>query len=239
MMEFMMLRFALAGVIAISVGAAKEPLQPVEVKTVQSAGYTPRATVRIGGTSGELNVETWDQPRVEATLSAVEYAEAHDREAVKRHLERIVIAVEKGGGDIDVNLKLPKRQFPGRLLRGKTNASLKITVMVPKDATLVIRHENGSVLVYDSDADIDARARFGDIVLQLANSRKYAFDARVRVGTVYTDYEGKYRQPVLVGQKFVTEGGPDAHRIMARVAVGGISIVSTAPAIVTPATPLH
>jgi hypothetical protein len=236
----MMRRIALVAAMSFSLLQAKEPLQAVEVKTVQTADHTRGAAVRIEGTAGELNVETWDQPRVQATLSSVEYAEAHDQAAEKKKLERIRLVVEKESGDVVVEMKAPKRHFWGRLLGGKTDASITCTVMVPLNAKLVVRHGNGTVVVYGSDADIDATAGFGDIVLQLASTGKYSVDARVRVGTVYTDYQGKYRQPILVGQKFVTEAGPGARKVTARVGVGGISIVSTAPPLSSSGpAPLH
>ena len=72
--------------------------------------------------------------------------------------------------------------------------------MVPRDAKLVVRHENGSVFVYGAANDVDAKARFGDIVLQLADPGQYGINAKVNVGGVYTDYSGRYRHPVLVGR---------------------------------------
>lgn len=222
--------------------AAAQPLQPVEVRTTQAADFTAGAAVHISGTAGELNIGTWDQPRVEATLSRTEYANAREQDRVKQRLERIAITVQKSGNDIDVAMTVPKRNFLARRLRGKTNADVSVRVMVPRTAKLVIDHGNGSVVVYDSSGDIDARAHFGDIVLQLAHADQFAIDARVNVGGIYTDYAGKYRRPLLVGNKFVSPGAAGAHRVTARVAMGGISIVSTVP---TPepgnpsSTPLH
>jgi hypothetical protein len=225
--------------------AAAQPLQPVEVRTTQSADFTPGSTIRIGGTAGELNIATWEQPRVEATLSRTEYANAREQDRVKKNLERIAITVKKSGNDVDVEMTAPKRNFLARRLRGKTNADVIVRVMVPKNAKLAIDHGNGSVIIYDAGGDIDARAHFGDIVLQLAHADQFAIDARVTVGGIYTDYAGKYRRPLLIGNKFVSAAaaGARARRVTARVAMGGISIVSTVP---TPepgspasSTPLH
>jgi hypothetical protein len=212
---------------------AKAPMQRVEVTTVQSADYTAGATVRIVGTAGELNVEAWDQPRVEATLTGSDYADASERDGVKKNLQRIGFTVAKSGNDIAVELKAPSRHFWARWLRGKTNATLVCRVMVPRDAKLVVRHEDGSVVIYGVAGDIDAAARFGDIVLQLADPAQYSIDAKTRMGGVYTDYEGKYRRRVLVGEKLDTTGAAGAHKVLARVRIGGIDIVKMGPVATT------
>lgn len=225
------MRLQLASVALLSFAGlhAGSPLQPVDVKTTAAADYAPGATVRVEGTAGELDIETWDQPRVEATLVRTEYADARERDTVQKRLEKIALAVEKQGGDITVRLETPRRNFLMRWLRGKTNATLECRVMVPKDAKLLVRHQDGSVLVYGSGADIDASVRFGDLTLQLADPGQYALDAKVRVGGVYTDYAGRYRTRVLVGQKFESEGGANAHKVRLRVATGGIEIVKMTP----------
>jgi hypothetical protein len=236
----MMLRIGLAAVVCISVAGAKAPLQPVEVKTVRAVDYAKGMAVRIAETAGQLNIEAWDQPRVQATLSSVEWAEPHEQARVKKKLARIGLVVEKESGDVTVEMQAPSRHFWARLLRGKTNATITCTVMIPRDAALIVRHGDGAVVVYGAGGDIDATARFGDIVLQLATPGKYSMDARVRVGGVYTDFEGKYRQPLLVGQKFVTDGGAGARKVTARVGIGGISIVSAAPPLsLSGPAPLH
>lgn len=236
MMEDMIRRIAPLALLTLATAAIEVPtikaqahLEPVEVKTVHSAEFAPGATVRIGGTAGELNIEAWDQPRVEATLTRTEYADADERDHIKKHLERIGLTVAKHGNDIAVELNAPKRNFIMRWLRGKTNATLVCRVMVPRDAKLVVRHDNGSVFVYGAAGNIDAKAHFGDIVLQLADPGRYAIDAKVKLGGVYTDYSGKSRHPVLVGEKFASQAPAGAHTVTLRVAIGGISIVKMGP----------
>ncbi|MGH9564832.1 MAG: hypothetical protein ACRD4I_02510, partial [Candidatus Angelobacter sp.] len=80
----MMPRIALLTAALCTAGAAQSPLQPVDVTTVKSADAAAGAAVRIEGTAGELNIETWDEPRVEATLTRTEYARPGRRDAVKR-----------------------------------------------------------------------------------------------------------------------------------------------------------
>ena len=208
---------------------ASTPQQPIDVKTFQSVNFTRGGTVRIGGTVGELNVETWDQPHVEATLTRTEYTDRDERDEKKRKLGRIGLAVAKRGNDVDVSVTIPKRIFIARWLRGKTNATLVTRVMVPRDAKLVVRHENGSVFIYDAANDVDAKARFGDIVLQLADPGRYGINAKVSVGGVYTDYSGRYRHPVLVGEKFASNAPAGGHSVTLRVEIGGISIVKMGP----------
>lgn len=231
------MRFQLAPLALFSLFGlhAQAPLEPVNVKTVAAADYTAGATVRIEGTAGELNIETWDQPRVEATLVRTEYADASDRNEAQKRLEKIAMPVTKQGNVVAVRLETPKRFFLMRWLRGKTNAALECRVMVPRDAKLVVRHQNGSVLVYGSAADIDATVHLGDLTLQLADPGQYAFDAAVRVGGVYSDYSGKFHGRRWVGQKFATDGGGNSHKVRLRVGIGGIEISKMTP---TPATGL-
>ncbi len=204
-------------------------MQSVQAVTTKSVDFPAGGTITIGGTAGELDIEAWDQPRVEATLTRSEYADADERDEAKKKLEKIGLTVEKAGNDIAVELKTPHRHFLARLLRGKTNATLVCRVMVPRDAKLVVRHENGSVMVYGAAGDIDATARFGDVVLQLADPGQYAIDAKAKMGGVYTDYSGHYRTRILVGESLLSDASAGAHKIRIRVAIGGISIIKMGP----------
>jgi hypothetical protein len=236
MMEDMIRRFAPLALLTFLTAAietpamqAKAPEEAVEVKTVKSAAVTPGAVIRIAGTAGELNIEAWDEPRVEATLTRTKYADADERDRMKKKLERIGLAVEKRGNDIAVDVTTPKGGFFPRWFRSKATADLACRVMVPRNAKLVVRHEDGSVFVYGAEGSIDATARYGDITVQLADPGKFAINARVKIGGVYTDYSGKYRRPVLVGEKFASEAPGGGRDVTLRVAVGGISIVKMGP----------
>jgi hypothetical protein len=208
---------------------AKAPLKPLNVTTTQSADFTAGATVRIAGTAGELDIQAWDEPRVQATLTSTEYADAGERDEVKKKLERIGLTVEKRGGDVAVDLKTPSRHFWARWLRGKTNATVVLRVLVPRDAKLVVRHEDGSVMVYGVAGDIDASVRFGDIVLQLADPAQYSIHAKIRFGGVYTDYEGSEHHRMPLGENFLSDGGAGAHKLTLQVYMGGIDIVKMGP----------
>ena len=86
-------------------------MQSVQAVTTKSVDFPAGATITIGGTAGELDIEAWDQPRVEATLTRSEYADADERDEAKKKLEKIGLTVEKAGNDIAVELKTPHRHF--------------------------------------------------------------------------------------------------------------------------------
>lgn len=207
---------------------AQVPLERVEVKTLQSAAYTPGGTVRIEGTAQELDVETWDEPRVEATLTRTEYVGPSDRDNMKKNLARIGVAVAKSGNDVSVTMTFPHRNFLGRWFRGKTDADVHCHVMVPRNARLFVRHQNGNLTVYGVTGDIDAKVHYGDIVLQLPDPGQYGFKARVNMGGVFSDYPGKIPHKVWVGRDYSAQAG-SGNKITAHVDIGGITLVKMFP----------
>jgi hypothetical protein len=236
MMEHMKSRFSrVVGlpVLWLSVAGAlnaQAKFTPVDVTTTASVDYTPGAVIHIEGTVGELNVEAWDRPRVEATLTRTQYTKEKDRDDEKQRLEKIGISVKEEEGEIAIAEQIPKRHFWGRLARGKTDAALTCRVMVPRDAKIEVRHQNGSVTLYGMAGDVDATAQFGSIVVQLADPAKYSLDVRTRAGGVYTEYP---RQKKKAPKEVVSSGAPGAHTVRVRVAIGTIDIVKMGPVAAT------
>jgi hypothetical protein len=217
--------------LALAAGLNAQPkFAPVDVTTTASVEYTPGAVIQIEGTVGELNVEAWDQPRVEATLTRTQYTKEKDRDEERQRLDKIGLTAVKEEGGIAVKLEIPKRHFWGRLTRGKTDAALTCRVMVPRDAKIEVRHQNGSVTLYGMAGDVDATAQFGSVVVQLADPGKYALDLRTRAGGVYTEYP---RQKKKAPKEVVSNGAPGAHTVRVRVAIGTIDIVKMGPVAAT------
>jgi hypothetical protein len=207
---------------------AQVPLERVEVTTSHSADFTPGGTVRIEGTAQELNVEAWDQPRVEATLTRTEYEGPAGKDNTKKNLERIGLTVQKSGNDVAVTMKFPSRNFLARWFLGKTNADVVCRVMVPRNAKLLVRHQNGSLTVYGVAGDIDAKVHYGDITLQLPDPGQSGFKTRVNMGSIFSDYPGKIPHKVWVGRDYSAEAG-SGHKITAHVDIGGITLVKMFP----------
>jgi hypothetical protein len=196
------------------------------VVTTDRVDFAAGGTIRFEGSVGELNIEGWDQPQVEVTLSRVDYADAAGKDREKGKLARITVKAEKGSGnELVIRTTLPHRNYFVRKVRGATDSDMNYRVMVPRDSHLVIHHGNGDVVVYDVGGDVEATARVGAIAIQLDDPAQYAIDARSRVGTVYTDYEGKYRTPLVLGTGFVASAPAPAHRVYVRVRIGDIDIV--------------
>jgi hypothetical protein len=205
---------------------AKAPERSVEVTTVDKEDLAGGGTIRISTVDGELHVEGWDQPTVEITLARTAFchASAKEMEEGEARLKGIEVVVRKtNSGDLEISSRFPARNWLLRTFRGPGDFSLDYRVKVPRNAKLVIRHDVGDVLLHGVAADIDARNRAGDIVLQLPETDRYAIDARCEIGNVYSDFDGAHRSPHLVGEQFDTTA-VEAHRIHLRVLIGGISI---------------
>jgi len=211
----------MAGAALLAMGGGAE--RPVQVVTTESVDYSG-GTIRLTSMYGELNVEMWEEPRVEvtATRTAFRHADSKDEEQGKAYLNRIKVAVKKAAnGDVEVTTQFPGRNRFMRAIRGLGDFNLDYRVKVPRNARLEIRHGVGDVMIEGVDGDIDAKVKSGDIVVQLPSSGNYAIDAKTSLGTVYSDTDGKQGSSYLVGQRL--EGG-SGHTVHLRVSVGGISI---------------
>jgi hypothetical protein len=204
----------------------KTPVQPVQVVTTDRVDFAAGGTIRFEGSVGELNIEGWDQPQVQVTLTRFDYADATGKDSEKGKLERIAVKTEKrSGNELVITTTLPHRNYFVRKVRGATNSDMNYRIMVPRDSHLIVHHGNGDVIVYDVGGDIEATARTGAIVVQLEDPAQYAIDARSTAGEVYSDYDGKYRTHLRVGEGFLASAQPPAHRVFLRVRIGDISIV--------------
>jgi hypothetical protein len=204
----------------------KTPVQPVQVVTTGKVDFAAGGTIRFEGSVGELNIEGWDEPQVQVTLTRLDYAEAADKDSLKQKLTAITLKTEKGAGnELVVTTTLPHRNYFVRKVLGATNSGLNYRVMVPRGSHLIVHHGNGDVVIYDVGGDIDATARVGSVVAQVADPAEYTIDARTRAGEVYTDYDGKNRSPLLLGDRFAAGAKTAAHHVYARVRIGDIDVI--------------
>lgn len=203
--------------------SAKVPEHSVQVVTTQQVDFRG-GTIRVDNAYGELNVEGWDQPRVEVTVTRTTFPHntPKEQEKGKRYLNLIKVTTKMGSnGDVEISTQFPGRNRLARMISGLGDFTLDYRIKVPRNAKLVIRHGVGDVVVRDVSGDIDATVRSGDIVAQLPEPEKYAIDAKCSLGTVYTDFDGAHHSSWLIGQKF--DGGT-GHKMHLRARVGGISV---------------
>lgn len=202
---------------------AKAPERAVQVVTTAQSDYTG-GTIRIDTVYGQVNVEGWDQPgvRITVTRTAFRHDTPREQEEGKAYLNRIQVTTKPDGkGGVAIDTRFPGRNRVMRMIHGLGDFTLDYRIQVPRNAKLAIRQGVGDVTVHGVAGDVDAVARSGDIVVQVAGPEQYAIDAQCRLGTIYSDFDGTQRSPYLVGQKL--EGG-SGHTLHLRVGVGGISI---------------
>src|SRR4029077_12003945 len=103
--------------------------------------------------------------------------------------------------ELAITTEFPSRKFLTPL-RGKTDVVLDYRIKVPRDSGLSIRHDAGDVVIYGVGGDIEVRAHVGGILLQLPDPGPYSIDAKCGMGSVNSEFGGKYRNPYLMGQSF-------------------------------------
>jgi hypothetical protein len=194
---------------------ASPPLPRVESVTTEKADFAPGGTIKIEGSTGELNIEGWDQPSVEVT--ATRYMWDANAARAKRDLDRVQVAKPIVTGTELTIVTTHKKSI---------SVHVNYNIRVPRDSKLIIRQGSGDVVVYDVAGDIDATAKAGDILLQLPASGKYSIDAKNKAaGDIYSDYEGKSHYTwVLMGDKLESEAAAPVHHLHLRVRFGGITI---------------
>jgi len=207
-----------------------EARQKVQVSKTEKVDFPSNGTLRFENSTGELTIEGWDQPGVEITTtksSKEEYLPA-DRAKATQELDRVQISTKRNGDELVVTTEFPHhRAFPFVTpLQTVTNFDLKYVIKVPRNAKLVVRHEDGEVHVDDVTGNIQITARQGLIALRLTGEMPPAIDAKSYLGTVNSDFAGKEtRQPLHFGHTFMEGVASAPQNLHLKIGFGDIVIL--------------
>jgi hypothetical protein len=214
-----MRKLAALTVIACLSAFAAAPRPEVSVVTTDHVDLPPDAVIHIENSSGELNIEAWDEPQAEITVTRYTFPD-HDtasaREDAARRLNALQIASTKTG-DKDLTISTPVQKIWSRV-------RIDYRIRVPRSSSLVIHHRTGDVQIGGVEGDIDATMRAGDILLRLPGAGTYSFNASCGEGRVVSDFPGTYSRSHLTGEKFSGSPNSSARRHNLHVGVAGIGI---------------
>jgi len=193
---------------------AGAPIPGVESVTTNRVDFSPNGTIRIENSAGELNIEGWDEPAIEVTVTR--YAWNKNQNRVKQDLERTSAPKPVVSGN-EATISVPREKLPG--------VRFDYRVRVPRGANLIIRHGSGDVIVENVGGDIDAAARSGTILLQVPAAAQYSVDAKSKSGgDIYSELTGDSHHNMLFGERLTAFAPAPAHRLRLRIGFGGIVI---------------
>ena len=207
-----------------------EARQKVQVSKTEKMDFPVNGTLRLQNSTGELTIEGWDQPGVQITTtkSSKEEYLAKDRDKATKELDRVQVSAKQNGNELVITTEYPRhRAFPYVTpLQTVTNFDLEYVIKVPRNAKLIVKHEDGDVHVDDVTGNIQATARQGLISLRLEGDTPPAIDAKSYIGTVNSDFGGKEKlQPLHFGHSFAEGAVTAPQNLHLKITFGDIVIL--------------
>jgi hypothetical protein len=214
----MRFRFALIGLCAACLVLADDTTsQKIQVGKTENFEFPANGTLRVETSTGELTIEGWDQPGVEISTTA----SGKDPDGAK-------ISAKRNGDELVVTTEYPHhRAFPWvSPLSVVTNFTLDYRIRVPRNAKLIVRHDDGEVHIDNVAGSIQVAARQGLITLRMTGDTVPTIDARSRIGSVNSDFNGaETHHPWPFGHR-LEEGKPAAgQNLHLRIGYGDIVIL--------------
>jgi hypothetical protein len=218
-----------------------EARQKVQVSKTEKVDFPANGTLRLQNSTGELTIGGWDQPGVEITTtkSSKEEYLAKDRDKATKELDRVQISAKRNGEELVIATVYPHhRAFPFvTSLQTVTNFDLAYAIKVPRNAKLIVKHDDGEVHIDDVTGNIQVAARQGLIALRLLSEMPPAIDAKSYLGTVNSDFAGKGTlQPLHFGHKFVEGAASAPQALHLRIGYGDVVILKAHEPKAPPAT---
>jgi hypothetical protein len=219
-----------AGVSSVPLRADDEPKSRAQVTNTDRADFPAGGVLRIDNSIGELTVEGWDRPDVEvATIKSTKAVYGSEaREKAIRSLSKVQIKTERRGNEVVVRTDFPKYAFfpPNPLPIGRANFDIEYRIRAPRQARLIIDHNNGEVHVDNVASDIRVNVVTGSITLRLPGENPYAIDAKTDAGGIFSDFPGQIRRRFsLIGSRLNAKPSQAAHSLQLRIGFGDIAIV--------------
>jgi hypothetical protein len=196
--------------------------RPLTVTHTDRYNVPAPVSIRIENSFGEIDLDGWDLPEVEVTVtkSAEDLTDQKDR--AKTRLDAVQVDVKHNEGDTTISTVYPKLTGMSHMFGRRGDVNISYRIHAPRGAKLIVDHNRGGLYVAGITGDIHATVDRGQITLVVAGG-PYALDAQCKIGKVYSDFEGHDQRRHLVGDAF-DHAGP-ASNLYLRTAFGDILIL--------------
>lgn len=180
-------------------------------------------TLTIEARTGDLQVEGWDEPRLE--IAAEKVVEAKDKQRAQPQYERLQVILEGQDKQVLLRTLYPPRR-PWRPFRDESKLSVNFRIHMPFDANLVLKCVDGDVRTTGLVGKQDIHVNYGDVEINVPSIyRLRSLDARAILGYVQSDLHGE--DSAGFGRKIVFWNSDGNQDIQVRVRMGGVYVYSS------------
>jgi len=180
-------------------------------------------TLTIDTRMGDIQVESWDQPRLE--IEAEKVVEAGNQKKAGSLYEQVQVVLAGQDKQVVLRTLYPSRR-PWRPFRGESRLSVNFHIHMPFDSNLILRCVDGDVRVSGLVGKQEINVNYGDVEINVPSIyRLRSLSARSILGYVQSDLHGE--EGAGWGRRILfwnVEGDQD---IKIRVRMGGVYVYSS------------
>ena len=180
-------------------------------------------TLTIDTRMGDIQVEAWDEPRLE--IEAEKVVDAKDEKHAEPLYGRVQVVLTGQDKQVSLRTVYPDRSLR-RPFRGETKLSVNLRIHMPFDANLTMRCVDGDVRVNGLIGKQGISVNYGDVEVDVPSIyRLRSLDARTILGYVQSDLHGENSAGWGRRIMFWNMGGDQDIKV--RVRMGGVYVYSS------------
>jgi len=180
-------------------------------------------TLTVQARTGNIQVESWDEPRLE--VDAEKVVEAKDGKHAEPLYERVQVVLSGQDKQVLLRTLYPARRL-WRPFRDESKLSVNFHIHMPFDANLVLKCVDGDVRISGLTGRLEVNVNYGDVEINVPSLyRLRSLDARSILGYVQSDLHGE--NSAGWGRKITFWNSSGEQDIKVRVRMGGVYVYSS------------
>jgi hypothetical protein len=180
-------------------------------------------TLSINARMGNVQVDGWDEPRLEITAEKV--VEAGNQKKAEPLYDRVQVVLAGKDKQVLLRTLYPARRL-WRPFRSESKLSVNFRIHMPYDANLAIKCVDGDVRVSGLIGKQEINVNYGDVEINVPSIyRLRSLDARSILGYVQSDLHGE--NSAGWGRKIMFWNFHGDQDIKVRVRMGGVYVYSS------------
>jgi hypothetical protein len=180
-------------------------------------------TLTINARMGNVQVDGWDEPRLEITAEKV--VEAGNQKKAEPLYDQVQVVLAGKDKQVLLRTLYPARRL-WRPFRGESKLTVNFRIHMPFDANFAIKCVDGDVRVSGLIGKQEINVNYGDVEINVPSIyRLRSLDARSILGFVQSDLHGE--NSAGWGRKIMFWNFHGDQEIKVRVRMGGVYVYSS------------